>query len=67
MSAKLYAAMAAGIVVLLAGVIGLVLWARLDDRPSHQEGFKQMMDKKIHGREMFDGFTSDPTPRRSGK
>jgi hypothetical protein len=43
----------------------LRIWT--DYRPRHQEGFRQLMDKKIHGREMFGGFTSDPTQGRKGK
>jgi hypothetical protein len=52
--------------LILAGA-GVFLWNCYGDRPSHQEGFRQMMDKKAHGRDLFDGFTTDPSPRRKEK
>lgn len=53
------------LVIALAGAIFYGL-SRLDDnsRPHNQEGFKGLMEKKVHGRELFDGFASDPTPSR---
>jgi hypothetical protein len=47
---------------LLVGAIVYGLTRGDGDRPHSQEGFKQIMEKKVHGRELFDGFTSDRPP-----
>jgi hypothetical protein len=63
MSSKTLMFVLGGVVVLVIGVAGYLVYARFDDRNHDQEGFKRVMEKKIHGqKDLFDGFTTDPMP-----
>ena len=67
MTPKLPALVGATALVLILSIGGYFLSTQNASRPSRQEGFRQMMDRKAHGRELIDGFTSDPAPKRRGR